>query len=542
MSSPLPGAPLRYRAVSASDSVDATEDFPGAMASLKNLIPYPASKNYWMCRPGMSELTNFASFTTPTFISALLVVGDRAYGMIASQRFPGFDEPFSYDLNGGSFTTITGVTGANTPTSPATTGAWTPPTMALVGSEIIITHPGFSGVGANFTGVINVLDPTNPTWTSRNTATNALPVVPTAVANFNGRAWYLCNPAGGQPRAYYSDSLVGGTITNASQSLTFDDNIPLTAAAGLPLNSQLGGVVQSLIVFKGVTNMYQVTGDGAIGDLRYDALNKATGTDAPNSITPTPYGLMFVSPQGVRVIDFAANVSDPIGVGGDGVAVPFVYSNVPSRMCAAANASVIRITTQNNNAVGSPFQEWWYDMARKVWSGPHTCPASLIERWRDTFVMAPQAQSHSLARSDVVHGTGTTFDEYGVDLTWQYQTAFLPDPGQMCEMAMVETTLNCAFDSTTPSFTVSFMDQDDAVIDSVVIAITGSPTLWGSFVWGASPWGGALTKLRKRQIPWSIPVVFQRGKLDVTGDSSTGTILGDMFMRYQMLNYLQQNP
>lgn len=541
MGSPLPGVPLRYRAVSASDSVDATEDFPGAMAILKNLVPLPAQKNYWICRPAMAELTAFATFTTPDFISALLVVGDIAYGMIKSQRFPGFDEPFSYNLSGGTFNAVATVTALNTPSSLLATGAWTPPTMALVGTKIIVTHPGFSGVGANFFGVIDVANPAAPAWSSQNTVTNALPVVPTAVANFNGRAWYLVNPPTGQPGAYYSDVLVPGTITNASQVLTFDDNVPLTACAGLPLNSQLGGVVQSLIVFKGVTNLYQVTGDAATGDLRKDALNKATGTYATNSITPTPYGLAFASPEGMRIIDFTAAVSDPIGVGGDGVVVPFAYANTPSRICAAANASVIRITTQNDNVVGSPYQEWWYDMARKIWSGPHTSAASLIERWGNTFVVAPQAQLHSLARSDVIPSSGTTFTEYGTPLTWEYQTAFLPDPGDMCEISMVETTLNCAFDSSTPSITAAFLDQDDAVIDSVVMAITGAATLWGSFVWGASPWGGALTKLRQKQIPWSAPIVFRRGKLDVTGDSSSGVILGDMFFRYQLLGYLQQN-
>ena len=511
------------------------------MASLKNLIPYPASKNYWMCRPAMAEQTAFAGFTTPDFVSALLVVGDRAYGMIKSQRFPGFDEPFSFDLAGGTFTAIAGVTGANTPSSPSSSGTWVPPTMALVGTSIIVTHPGFSGIGANFFGVISVANPAAPTWVSQNTATNALPVVPTAVENFNGRASFLVNPPTGQPGAYYSDVLVPGTITNASQVLTFDDNVPLTALAGLPLNSQLGGVVQSLIIFKGVTSMYQVTGDAATSDLRRDALNKATGTYAPNSVTPTPYGLAFYSPEGMRIIDFAAGVSDPIGVGGEGIAVPFIYANVPSRVCAAANASVIRITTKNDNAVGSPYEEWWYDMARKVWSGPHTCTASLIQRWGNTFILAPVDHVASLARSDVVQSSGTTFSEYGTTLTWQYQTAFLPDPGEMCEISMVETTLNAAFDSSTPSFNAAFLDQDDAVVDSITIAITGTSTVWGAFVWGASPWGGALTKLRQRQIPWSKPIVFRRGKLDITGDSSSGLILGDMFMRYQLLGYLQQN-
>src|SRR5690606_19443470 len=171
MASSLKGTPLRYKAVSASDSIDATDTFPGAMAELKNLIPMPQCNGYWMCRPaGTEEVTpaefTAAGFTTPGLISASLVVGDLWYGMIATDKNGGgLDAPFCYDLDAGAFIAVTGDTALNTPTSPATTGPWVPPTMALIGTEIIITHPGFDGTGAKFFGVIDVSDPANPTYT-----------------------------------------------------------------------------------------------------------------------------------------------------------------------------------------------------------------------------------------------------------------------------------------------------------------------------------------------------------------------------------------
>jgi len=57
--------------------------------------------------------------------------------MIPSSRNAGHDEPFAYDIPTNTFITISGVTGANTPVSPATAGAWSPPTMELVGTKII---------------------------------------------------------------------------------------------------------------------------------------------------------------------------------------------------------------------------------------------------------------------------------------------------------------------------------------------------------------------------------------------------------------------
>ena len=70
-----------------------------------------------------------------------------------------------------------------------------------------------------------------------------------------------------------------------------------------------------------------------------------TGTLAPNSLAPSPLGLFFVSPEGLRLIDLQAKVSDPIGQDGDGVVKPFLdVSNPPhdmpapvSRICAAVN-------------------------------------------------------------------------------------------------------------------------------------------------------------------------------------------------------------
>src|SRR6185437_379255 len=145
-------------------------------------------------------------------------------------------------------------------------------------------------------------------------------IPPTAVYQFNSRAYYIYNlPA--QPSVYFSDALNPTTFTNANQILTFGDAVPLTALGGVGLNTQLGGIIQSLIVFKGVQNIYQITGDPTTSNLSVDALNVTTGTLAPNSICNAPKGLMFMSPDGYRMIDFQAHVSDPIGIDGSGVTV-----------------------------------------------------------------------------------------------------------------------------------------------------------------------------------------------------------------------------
>ena len=124
------------------------------------------------------------------------------------------------------------------------------------------------------------------------------------------------------------------------------------------------------MVFKGVDNIYQVIGDAAFGTLTVNSLNVATGTFAPNSVQSTEKGLMFMAPDGVRLIDFNAHVSDPIGKDGDGITVPFLFAITPSRSAAVYNGGIYRVQVKNGSMAGAPQQDWWYDTVRTLWSEP----------------------------------------------------------------------------------------------------------------------------------------------------------------------------
>jgi len=529
------------------------------MSALQNLVPDPSTRNLWQCRPAASVLIAFAGsgFDSPfssgfssgfgsgapgivaSFISCMKVIGTRVYGMVATTRNAGKDEPFIFDTVTNTFLPITGVTNANSPTSPQTTGAWNPPTMDLIGSKMIVAHPGFTGAGGVFFGVIDVTNPAAPTWSGTNTTPNALVAPPQWVINFNGRCFFLVNPTGSQPGAYMSDQLNPTVITNASQILTFGDNVPLTCAAGLPLENQLGGIIQSLMIFKGVTNIYQVTGDFSLTNLAVNALNIATGTNSPNSLATTAKGIAFVAPDGMRFINFEARVSEPIGTDGEGVTVPFINALVPSRICAAYSSGLYRVQVQNGNAIGAPSQQFWYDTSLEIWSGPHTQPASLMEPFGGTFIVTLQNVNGTLFRSDPVQSSSSTFVENGTQLQWQWTTPMLPDTDEMAEVSMIETTLHMALVVSNP-IAIFAQDQNGTVLDSVTITPVGSPTLWGVFTWGQALWQGAGNALYPRHLPWHFPIVFRRMGISATGSSVAGVKIGRLHLRYQVLGYLQQ--
>lgn len=528
--------PVRFSPAGLSDTLDATEEFPGAMASLSNLIPDPSTKHLWVCRPGAISRGNTAG---SKFVSACIVVGDRVYGMVGSNTNAGKDEPFCFNLLTNSLLSISGIVLGNSPTSLATTGDWVPPSMDVVGTKIMVAHQGFIGSG-DYIGWIDISNPAALTWSAGNTSGNALAYPPTAVKQFGNRAYYAVNPPSGSPSLVYSDVLVPTNITNSSQALQFGDNVPITALGALPLSSQLSGIIQALIVFKGASNMWQVTGDAALNNLSQNSLSVATGTLAPNTICPTTQGLAFMSPDGVRYINFQGVVSDPVGVSGDGVTVPFVYAVYPSRAVASCNAAIYRISVQNSKASGSPWQEYWFDIARKIWTGPHTFPASQIKPYNNTFVEFPVAVTGGIFTSDIALQSGSVFVENGASLMWTWQTSMLPDPGVMSQMSMVETTLNMALQAGGGNINIAALDGNGSTLASCIVSSPGTASYWGTMVWGVNLWLGAYTALQPRRCKWPVPVEFRRLAIKASGQSVSGVQIGDLFMRYQLLKYLQE--
>jgi hypothetical protein len=510
------------------------------MEYLTNLVPSPSTQMMWVPRPASIVATSFDGFTTPAQGEALFVVGNVAYGMIASAAFTGKSEPFAYNILTNAFYTITGPSAGNLPTTEATTGDWVPPTMALIGTKIIVTHPGFS-TGTNKIGWLDIATPTAPVWSAGTTTTNALVAIPVAVANFNGRAYYAVPGNGIQ----FSDSGVPLTITNASQALRPYNGLDVTAFGGLPVSQLVGGALQALIAFQGDAEMQQITGDPVTNNLALNSLNFGAGTLAPNTICATTKGLMFVSPDGVRILDFQVNLSDPIGANGKGINVPFVSALNPSRMCAAFNQNVYRVSVQNAAVTGQPTQEWWFDFSQKVWSGPHTFPAALIEGYQAPtgsntghgFILFAKGINAKLWTSLVNPTAASTYTENGAQMLWAWQTILLPDNSDLAMNSMVEASLTF---TSPPAQTINIFatDEQGHILDQFPIVLAGSgAALWGVAVWGVDLWGANITYSFQTRLPWTQPIVFKQLQIMATGVSATGVAIGNLYMRHEELGY-----
>lgn len=604
--------PFVFRPKGLSDSIDGTSTFAGSMTSLQNLVPNPVNDNQFVPRPAAVSISNFAGFSTPLVPNALIVIGDLAWGMIPSSRNAGKDEPFCYNIATGAFVAISNVTSANCPTSPSTSGDWTPPVMSATATRITITHPGYDGV-TNFIGWIDIgsftsntitgsthsnttLDslssnvltagwqvgmkitgvnipantyivsiasnglslvlsnaatgttagstftvtggtPAAPLYGAGNTNGQPLAQRPNCCGAFNGRMWY-----GMANYAIYSDTTSPQQITNASQALTVGDNTNITAMAGLPLTSQVvGGIIQSLVVFKGAAAFWQITGDAATSNLALNVSAGSVGTLAPNSICGTPYGMAFIAPDGLRILGLTGTLSQPIGRAGQGVQYPFTSAVNPTRICAAFNNNVFRITCQPLNSPGQALFEYWYDFDRSVWTGPHTFPNALIRPYYggtgNTFIHVAPGVNGKLFQSTSDPTANSTYTENGVALQWTYQPTLLPDSEEQEGRSIVESSIGLQLP---PGQQVSILatNEVNAQLDQEVISSSAaSGGVWGSFNWGAGVWGGASTPFRLLAVPWANPLVCRQMILVVTGLSTGGFIIGNINLKYQILGY-----
>jgi hypothetical protein len=155
--------------------------------------------------------------------------------------------------------------------------------------------------------------------------------------------------------------------------------------------------------------------------------------------------------------------------------------------------------------------------------------------------MVPYVNSHALFRSDYSQNASSTFVENGVPMTVNWLTCLLPDTDQMCENAMIESTLYASLASGT-AYTVHALDESKTVLDTVMIINPTAPTVWGAFFWGQADWGGTPAALFPQRMAWTRPIVFRRLALNVMGPANQQLRLGALHMRYEQLGYLQQPP
>ena len=269
-------------------------------------------------------------------------------------------------------------------------------------------------------------------------------------------------------------------------------------------------------------------------------MNVNVGTLSPNAIATTSKGLAFIAIDGIRVIEFNGNISDPVGFAGGGVTAPFINIQMPSRAAMACNADTLRIALETSGVQGITNAEYWYTISRACWSGPHTCNSALLQPYANTFITTLAGVNAKLWQSDSVQSSSSTFVENGAQLQFNWQTSVMPDGQMMAENNLLECTINMVSSSNNATYGVQFITSDGTVLDTVPVSLNSGGAQWGTAVWGSFEWSTSITGLSPVPINWHNPIVFRKGAISVTGNSYLGFKIGDMFTRMEQLGYLQQ--
>lgn len=540
------GAPVRFTPRGLVDAFDATDVFPGACRSLQNLVFDQSNPEIVIARPGVDNaLTSFAGFLTPGFISLQVTIGSRVYGMVATSLTAGKDQPFCYDLSTNAFVAVTGCTAGNAegrPTSPSSnqSAAWIPPTLAVVGIYVVITHPGYSGAGSNFFGLINL---STMVYTTANLATHALPGVPTSVANLNNRAYFSYLNA-----TYYSDVLDPTTATNAGQSLTMGDNNVITGQSGLPVQTTSGGVVSALLVFKS-TQIWQVTGDAAItGTLAENYLSLNIGCASPRTICPTPLGTIFAGPDCVYVVTplgIVAPLTADIGSPDQAphLRQPFDNVTTPSRACAAFAGSIYRICLSTIIDGTASTNDYWFDTRKYHWNGPHTFNYDCASSIGKYFILTSSVAGAKLFPSYATPNLGTAYTDNGTGYNVDLVSSTFPKHGEMAMKQVIESTIELASVGNAATYTINAYDEKNNIIATTSVTTPQLGAVWGGFTWGDGTfWATSINRPQTYLLNWPNGLLFNKIALEVTCPAAQNIAIGTFYARFQKTGYTLQVP
>ena len=250
----------------------------------------------------------------------------------------------------------------------------------------------------------------------------------------------------------------------------------------------------------------------------------SVSTKSPAAVEPSAPGALLSTPKdfstwtmtdtGWSLLD--GNCTDPIGVAGQGVVVPFLNPTTPTRVAAGCNGSILRVSVITEAGV---WQAYWFDTVRKVWSGPHTDPSTIYDTYQDTFILVSQAVPAALFSSSTLPYAGESFTEFGSALTWTYQTTVLMDNTMMAESEIAEMQVKSNSPTGITSIVVTAQDQDGATIGTETYAF---PSVSGIMAW---------------PIDFSAPVVYNRLAIKITGTSVANFRIGDLYVRARVLGY-----
>jgi hypothetical protein len=112
----------------------------------------------------------------------------------------------------------------------------------------------------------------------------------------------------------------------------------------------------------------------------------------------------------------------------------------------------------------------------------------------------------------------------------------------MAQVQVVESTQEFASSGASVNYNITALDDQNNTINSTFVMTPPVGITWGGGgVWGGgAQWSSSQVIPHVYTVPWTIPLVFQKMALDITGTSSNSVSIGTFFARYQDTGYTNQ--
>jgi hypothetical protein len=310
--------------------------------------------------------------------------------------------------------------------------------------------------------------------------------------------------------------------------------------SGLPVQTTSSGIVQALLVFKEF-QIWQVTGDLVTSNLALNYLSLNVGTSAPRSVVQTPYGTNFMAIDGPYVVDALGAVKPLTKTPGENeqdIQAPFIYATQPSRVAAGYSGGVYRINVDTYLNGTTLNGDYWFDLQRRRWNGPHTFAADCLSQVGNYFVTSHPNYGAKLFKAQLLSDTTTVYNDNGTAITFMLLSSSFPKDASMTQKMVVESTIELSSSGATVNYNITALDGVFNRISSVVISVINSNFTWGSSYWGSSYWSSSINIPKVCNIPWDRQLVFQKMSIQVDGSCQNNISIGSTFLRYQELGYM----
>jgi hypothetical protein len=214
---------------------------------------------------------------------------------------------------------------------------------------------------------------------------------------------------------------------------------------------------------------------------------------------------------------------------------PFQNIINPSRACAAFSGSIYRVcVTTIINGLQTP-ADYWFDVTRRRWTGPHTYPYDMCAAYSNYFLISYISNGAALFSSQYIPQSSSVYNDNGTPISVNFQTSFLPKTENINIKQVIESTIEVSSVAPNLQYAITALGEDDMYLTSTVVTDTNSTLVWG----GGGVWGGAnevwqtgLNIPTTVTIPWSTPLVFKKLSILITSSSSYNMEIGQLTFKY----------